>query len=274
MHSNGRSIEAQGVGRRRQSKATRLPQDGSGTFMPLRSSPHFDTKLGGILRQAATVFRARGYHRASIRDISRATGVSLSGLYYYFSSKEQLLYLIQRHAFETLLADARRALATVDDPEERLRTFVTLHLRYFIEHPSEMKVLTHEETALGDTWRREVHAIKKNYFRLGCDLVDGLRRARGLKGLKTRQAVLSLFGMMNWIYTWYNPKVDPDARAMAHAMSDLFLHGILGSPQSRAQANGTRRAAGSANGAHRARRVPGRSRTNGSARRNAPRIRI
>ena len=242
--------------------------------MPLRSSPNFDTKLDGILRRAAAVFRARGYHRASIRDISRATGVSLSGLYYYFSSKEQLLYLIQRHAFDTLLAGARRALASVGDPEERLRTFVTLHLSYFIEHPSEMKVLTHEETALGDTWRREVHAIKKNYFRLACDLVDGLRRARRQKGRETRLAVLSLFGMMNWIYTWYNPKVDPDAQTMAREMSNLFLRGILSPRPVRPQANGTRRAAGHTIGTHPAGQVSGRNRTDGSERRNLPRIRI
>ncbi len=61
------------------------------------SSDHFDRKLDEILRRAAAVFCARGYHQASIRDISRATRVSLAGLYYYFTSKEELLYLIQRH---------------------------------------------------------------------------------------------------------------------------------------------------------------------------------
>jgi TetR/AcrR family transcriptional regulator, cholesterol catabolism regulator len=241
--------------------------------MPVRSSANFDTKLDGILRRAAAVFRVRGYHRASIRDISRATGISLSGLYYYFSSKEHLLYLIQRHAFETLLADARRALDNVNDPEERLRVFVTLHLRYFIEHPSEMKVLTHEETALGDAWRRNIHTIKKNYFRLGCDIVGGLRPTHPLKGRNTRLAVLSLFGMMNWIYTWYNPKVDPEAQAMAREMSELFLHGILGARPVRARSNGTRRAAGQANGAHSAGPFPGRTRAMGLAARNTPLMR-
>jgi AcrR family transcriptional regulator len=71
-----------------------------------RASKHYDRKLEGILRQAAAVFCARGYHRASMRDIARTTGVSLAGLYYYFPSKEHLLYLIQRQAFETLVDSA------------------------------------------------------------------------------------------------------------------------------------------------------------------------
>ena len=193
-----------------------------------RDSNHYDRKLGRILRQAAAVFCARGYHQASIRDIAHATGVSLAGLYYYFPSKQELLYLIQRHAFETILASARAALGGLDDPEERLRAFIRLHLQFFLEHPNEMKVLTHEEEWLEDAPRREIHAIKKAYYRLCLHQVEALKRARKLQGLNTRLAVLSLFGMMNWIYTWYNPKVDPEARRCAEQMAGIFLRGIFG----------------------------------------------
>ncbi len=200
---------------------------GNGSLVNRSSSP-FDRKLDEILRQAAAVFCARGYHNASIRDISRSTRVSLAGLYYYFSSKEELLYLIQRHAFETILAEARRALERLSDPEERLGTFIRLHLKFFIEHPNEMTVLTHEDGSLKDQWRREVHAIKKAYYRVCYDPVEALKQTWKLKGLNTRIAVLSLFGMMNWIYTWYRPKVDPDAETLAGQMTDIFLRGIFG----------------------------------------------
>jgi len=194
-----------------------------------RKSVHFDRKLEKILRQAAAVFRSRGYHQASMRDISRATGVSLAGLYHYSPGKKHLLYLIQRHTFEELLASARAALDLIVDPVERLRTFVRLHLQFFLEHPNEMKVLTHEEGSLQDDLRREVKVIQKAYYRLCYDQVETLKQARHLGGLNTRLAVLSLFGMMNWIYTWYNPKVDPDSAVMTQQMTDIFLNGITGS---------------------------------------------
>ncbi len=193
-----------------------------------RGSAAYDRKLESILRQAAAVFRARGYHQASIRDIARATGVSLAGLYYYFCSKEDLLYLIQRHAFETILATARAALDGISSPEDRLRVVVRKHLQFFLEHPNEMKVLTHEEEWLSKDRGREVRAIKRAYYQLCFDQVKQVAEARRLKGLNTRLAVLSLFGMMNWIYTWYNPKIDPDAEGCAETMAGMFLHGILG----------------------------------------------
>ena len=186
----------------------------------------YDRKLAEILRQAAAVFCTRGYHQASMRDLARATGVSLAGLYYYFSSKEHLLYLIQRHAFKTMLESAREALGPLSDPEERLRTFIQLHLQFFLEHPNEMKVLTHEEEWLEAERRREVHALKRAYYRLCFSQVEVLKREHKLKGLNTRLAALSLFGMMNWIYTWYKPGRDPDARDCARQMSEIFLHGL------------------------------------------------
>ncbi len=206
--------------------------------MPNRTSNHFDRKLEGILRQAAAVFCARGYDRASIRDIARATGVSLAGLYYYFRSKQELLFLIQRHTFETILREARSTLARVDDPEQRLRAFIRLHLRFFLERPNEMKVLTHEAESLSSDRRREVMTLKRAYYRLCFDQIEALKDARKLQGVNTRLAALSLFGMMNWIYAWHRPEVDPDAGTLARQMAQIFLNGLLG--------NGARPANGTA----------------------------
>lgn len=192
-----------------------------------RGSESYDRKLDVILRQAAAVFRTRGYHHASIRDIARATGVSLAGLYYYFSSKEELLYLIQRHAFETILAAARAGIEGIPNPEERLRALIRMHLQFFLDHPNEMKVLTHEEEWLSKERGKEVRALKRAYYQLCFEQVAAVKRARSLEGLNTRLAVLSLFGMMNWIYTWYNPRLDPGAPACAEAMAAIFLQGIL-----------------------------------------------
>jgi hypothetical protein len=58
------------------------------------------------------------------------------------------------------------------------------------------------------------------------DLLDELKCDRRLE-FSTRVAVLSLFGMMNWIYTWHNPRVDADADQLARSMGDIFLRGVM-----------------------------------------------
>src|SRR5579883_1386255 len=110
-----------------------------------RESERFEQRLGEILEHATDVFYEKGYEGASMRDLSRASGMSLAGLYYYFESKERLLYLIQKHTFETVLRGAMSRLQGITDPEQRVRAFITNHVEYFMKNRKAMTVLSHED---------------------------------------------------------------------------------------------------------------------------------
>ena len=167
-----------------------------------------------------------------MRDLSRASGMSLAGLYYYFESKERLLFLIQKHTFTTIVQRLKARLEGVNDPEQQIRVFILNHLDYFLAKPAAMKVLSHEAEALKNGFASEVAAIKREYYRICVGLLDELKRDLGLQ-FSTRIAVLSLFGMMNWIYTWHNPRVDADAEHIAREMGDVFLRGVMNGAKGR-----------------------------------------
>jgi AcrR family transcriptional regulator len=201
----------------------------------------FDQKLSALLAQATDVFFDKGYEGASMRDLSRATGMSLAGLYYYFQSKERLLYLIQKHTFETILAQLQQRLAVVSDAEQRVRALIANHLEYFLANQKAMTVLAHEDEVLKGQFGDEIHDIKRKYYRTCRELVEELKLERRL-GINTRIAVLSLFGMMNWIYTWYRPQADLDAATLAREMGDIFLRGVLGAGVEKAGVGASRAA--------------------------------
>src|SRR5215813_2024817 len=186
----------------------------------------FDRRLAKVLSHAAHIFCEKGYEGASMRDLSRATGMSLAGLYHYFASKEELLYLIQKHTFRTIIENVRARLESSNDPAERIRIFIENHLEYSLANKEAMKVLVHEDETLKNEHGAEVRAIKREYYRICLDLLEDFRRARGLQ-FSGRLAVLSLFGMINWIYTWHNPRVDESAQGLARQMGDIFLHGVV-----------------------------------------------
>ena len=195
------------------------------------AAKRFDRRLGHILRHATEVFCDKGYEGASMRDLSRASGMSLAGLYYYFESKEKLLYLIQKHTFTTIMERLRERLEGVSDPAPRLRLFIQNHLEYFLAHPAAMKVLSREDEVLKNGFGSEVRGLKREYYRICLGLMGDLKPRQGVEsatrnGVGNRIAVLSLFGMMNWIYTWYNPRLDGDAQILARQMGDIFLHGV------------------------------------------------
>jgi len=186
-----------------------------------------EAKLHHILRVSAQVFAQRGYEATSIRDISRETGVSLSGLYYYFDSKQHLLYLIQTNTFTYIVDHLMVRMEGIADAAERLRLLVLNHVEYFLSHPNEMKVLSHEEDALGEPYREKIQAIKRRYYSLARQTFESVTEEGIAPGINPRIAVLSLFGMMNWVYKWHKPGVDPDAEELTAAIVGIFLHGVL-----------------------------------------------
>lgn len=194
-----------------------------------RPESRFARRLSEIVTLATDVFDEKGYAGASMRDLSRASGMSLAGLYYYFESKEKLLYLIQRHTFTTIVERLRERLEGVAEPEARIRVFILNHLEYFLANQKAMKVLSHEDEVLTNGYGAEIAAIKREYVRTCVELMEQLKRAKGLD-FSSRTAALSLFGMMNWIYTWYKPRVDGDAVELARNMGDIFLLGICTPP--------------------------------------------
>ena len=203
---------------------------------PSSADTRFDRRLGEILDYATEIFAEKGYEGASMRDLSRLSGISLAGLYYYFGSKEKLLYFIQQHTFHTIVDRLREQLAESSDPEARIRIFVHNHISYAVAKQKAMKVLAHEDDVLKNGYGAELASIKREYYRICLELVEDLVKAEGLKfvgpnagatgGISTRTAVMGLFGMMNWLYTWYNPRVDADAETMARELSDIFLQGV------------------------------------------------
>lgn len=184
----------------------------------------YDEKLESILRTSAHIFAEKGYHQASIRDIARATGVSLSGLYYYFGSKEELLFLIQDHAFGTIVHNLDDMLRGTADPHRKLRLLIENHLRYFLNNMAEMKVLSHEAESLTGEFREQVNAKKRRLTETAMEILQELRPE---SDLDLRVATFALFGMMNWLYNWYRPDRDLPVEQLAEHINRLFLGGYL-----------------------------------------------
>jgi AcrR family transcriptional regulator len=198
--------------------------------MPSRVEPatrHYDEKLQKILKTAAKIFADKGFHKTSVRDISRATRMSLAGLYYYFTTKEELLYLIQERCFVTLLQRWEQAATAETDVRTRIRVFAENHLSFFLHNMHEMKVMAHEDESLTGEFNDKILVLKRRYVKVIMDLIVELRGRENGKEIDLRVATFSLFGMMNWIYTWYQPKRDLPLRQLTEQMLRIYFFGVL-----------------------------------------------
>jgi TetR/AcrR family transcriptional regulator, cholesterol catabolism regulator len=194
----------------------------------------YDQKLEFILRTAARIFAEKSYHSTSMRDISRATNVSLAGLYHYCKSKEELLFLIQDNCFGRVLERLEERLLEVEDPIAKLGIFIENHLSFFAANMSEMKVLSHEAESLGGELYTHVSTRKDKYTRLARKILHEVQTSRQNKQpVDLTVATYALFGMMNWIYNWYDPQGKLNVNDLAQHLTKLFLGGFApGAPVS------------------------------------------
>lgn len=190
-------------------------------------TPTFDKKLLHLLNAAAGVFAEEGYERASMRRIAAEADVSLAGIYHYVAKKEEILFLIQLHSFESLFAGLEERLKGLSDPRQRLLSVVENHVGHFVDHMNELKVCARElETLTGEAYDT-VKEKRLAYFRQVRLVVEGLCRDQEAN-LDPWLATANLFGMLNWFYQWYDParhRVSPDELAAQQAA--LFLDGYL-----------------------------------------------
>src|SRR6266404_7395569 len=189
----------------------------------------YDQKLEFILRTAARIFAEKSYHSTSMRDISRATEVSLAGLYHYCKSKEELLFLIQDNCFGRVLQRLEERLQGVGDPVSKLRIFIENHLSFFAANMAEMKVLSHEAESLEGDLHAHVSTKKDRYTKLARRILKELQQAETVSPpVDLTVATYALFGMMNWIYNWYDPKGKLKVSELVENVTRLFLHGFIG----------------------------------------------
>jgi TetR/AcrR family transcriptional regulator, cholesterol catabolism regulator len=186
----------------------------------------YDERLDRFLSRAAKLFADQGYHSTTMRDLAAATDMSLAGMYYYVSGKEELLHRIQERCFTGVLAGAERVLAGLGpaEPGERLQAFIRHHVTFFAAHMAEMKVLSHEANSLTGERQRKVDAIKRCYV----DLLERLLKdvAPEEPAVERSAAAYMLFGMMNWIYNWYDPAGEIDPERLAELIARTFVGGF------------------------------------------------
>lgn len=192
----------------------------------MHASRH-DQKLEYILRTAARIFAEKSYHSTSMRDISRATNVSLAGLYHYCRSKEELLFLIQDNCFGRVLERLEKQLEEIQDPVTKLSVFIENHLSFFAANMAEMKVLSHEAESLRGELHAHVSTRKDKYTKLARKILQEVQDSReNQQPIDLTVATYALFGMMNWIYNWYDPQGKLKVHHLAEHLTQLFLGGF------------------------------------------------
>lgn len=179
-----------------------------------------------IFRAAAKVLCNFGYDKASLRDIAQATNMTKAGLYYYFKSKEELLYKLLDGYMNELLKGIKEIDARVSDPHDFLRESIRFQVNMYCRDSIRSKLIIHDENCLSNPYFKKLKERQREYISYWREGLERLCEKEGIKIDHMSVYVNFLIGICNWIYQWYDAKkaVKPDD--LADRIFDLFLYGL------------------------------------------------
>lgn len=169
-----------------------------------------------ILRTAAGLFAARGFHGVTVADVGAACGVSGPALYKHFSSKDALLAEMLVSISHELLDEGRARVAAAPDAEAALRELVAWHVDFALGDPALIVVQDRDWESLPPSAREEVRGLQRSYV----DLWAGQCRRRDpvLGPDEARATAHAVFGLLN---STPHSALLADTRAMACLLRGL-----------------------------------------------------
>jgi AcrR family transcriptional regulator len=178
-----------------------------------------------IVHVAARLFQERGYHATSLQEVAAEFGVTRPAVYYYFRSKEELLYEIHRLAKARLLAVSEGIYELDLEPVELIRRLLFNHATTIVENAELLACFFHEETALTAERRREIKKTRADYTKAFANVYEAGVEQGEFVDRDPMLAVLLMLGACNWIVSWYRPGMW-GAQQIAETASSMLVQGI------------------------------------------------
>ncbi len=181
-------------------------------------APRQDNRRQQLLDVAARLFRERGYHVTSMRDIAHEVGMLSGSIYYHFSSKEELLLAVYEEGLRHIAEQVDAAVAGRNTPWERLEAGCTAHLEALLELSDYTQVMIRVLPPEGGKVAERLLELRDQYEARFRTLIDALALP---EAADRRYLRLLLMGGLNWSHVWYRPGGDTPA-VIAHRMIDLL----------------------------------------------------
>jgi len=156
--------------------------------------------LSRIFNAALKISNEKGFQAMSMRDLSRETGLSMGGLYAYFSGKEDLLEMLLRTGRTTTQHILGAQLKPVTDPAARLRVAIRAHIFLSEVLQPWFYFSSMQARHLAPGHREEAKASELETERLFMDIIEQ-GRTRGLFAVEDSLLTASVIKAM--VQDWY-----------------------------------------------------------------------
>lgn len=178
-----------------------------------------------ILNSAARLFAERGYRAVSTDDVAAGLQYTKSVIYYYFKSKNEILWQIFSRNFERFSAEVESLVALDIPPAQKLARMIRAHALNVMNHRESTTVYNHEGAELTPAQRQQLNRMHRNYDAM-FESVYQKGVAEGVfRDMPVHVAIGGILGMCNWLHAWYSDKGPLTADQIADLFAGMLENG-------------------------------------------------
>jgi AcrR family transcriptional regulator len=175
---------------------------------------------------ALKLFVDSGYDSTPMSLIAKRAGLSKAGLYHYFNSKEELLFLMHEYYLERDFIPIIEAAEKIPDPQKRI-AYCLRNYTKIIAHSEGPRVFIQEIKKLRPQHRKRINQIWRRAFNVIRDAISEMEIARRIKKTDHTFASFAAVGMCSWLLYWFDYSRKESAEEVAETFCDIFFKGIL-----------------------------------------------
>jgi len=180
-----------------------------------------------LINAAVVVFKEKGFHETTVRDIGRAAGMTQGSIYNYVESKDDILYLVCDQIVSEYQDETRRALANSPDPVERVRSAVRAVSEVMYRHQEEILLIYQDSHLLDGKSRRVILARVEEFIGMfETILTDAARELKiELEHAHFAANILTFLPTMIALRRW-SLRSDMSSEAVIEGLVDFLSKGL------------------------------------------------
>ena len=190
-------------------------------------TPRGKEKIAEICRVAARVFSEKSYLSATLGDVAQAAGITKGGIFHYFSTKEELLFLILYRHMQFTLQALKGKLHNCDTPYEKIYVFIHHHLNNYRNKQAEARLTLQERVNLPAQFLDVVKDMEREYREIVRSIIEQLVTGQKKTARGVLLATYTLLGMVTFPYNWFDPEGKATPSQLGDLIYEIFLGGLV-----------------------------------------------
>jgi TetR/AcrR family transcriptional regulator, cholesterol catabolism regulator len=181
-----------------------------------------------IVTSATHLFAERGYRAVTIDDIAANLGYTKSVVYYYFKSKNEILWQLFQRTFDTFSRSAEAIRKENLRHDEALAKMLRMHAINVMKNRETTAIWNRDESELEPQQKKLVRRMKRDYDALFESVFEAGVKEGMFRKMPPHVAVGGMLGMSNWAYVWYDEKgpLTPEEIAIAGLRAEARVLGL------------------------------------------------